>query len=188
VRIPVVLSVVLPACTLGFLVGAPALVAQAPAPPSPAGDRQVHGSLAQVMQGILFPASNVIFFVQTSNPAEVKRADDPSMSTDALTGVYGGWQAVENGGIALAEAANLLMIPGRVCSNGKPVPLSDPEWAGFVQGLREAGMVARKAAAGKDQEAFLDVSDTMATACANCHDVYREKSAAQGGPAARCTK
>jgi hypothetical protein len=27
----------------------------------------------------------------------------------------------------------------------------------------------------------------MATACANCHDVYREKTPQQGGLKARCT-
>jgi cytochrome c553 len=110
------------------------------------------------------------------------------MATGALTGVYGGWQAVENSGIALAEAANLLTIPGRVCSNGRPVPLADPDWGTFVQGLRDAGMAAQKAAAEKNQDAFLDVSDRVASACANCHDTYREKTAARGGTAARCTK
>ena len=45
----------------------------------------------------------------------------PTKKEDGQFGdVYGGWQSVENAALALAESANLLMIPGRMCSNGKP--------------------------------------------------------------------
>lgn len=146
------------------------------------------GTLLQVMRGILFPNSNVIFNAQKDNPASAKKDADPTMSTNPMTGSYGGWEAVENSSIALAEAANLLTIPGRVCSNGKPVPIGNADWIKFVQGLREAGMAAYKAAHSKSQDAVVDVSDTVTTACQNCHDVYREKTEKQGGMAARCTK
>lgn len=136
---------------------------------------QLHGNLAQVMRGILFPNSNVIFVAQSNNPADVKPAADPSMSTDPLTNTYGGWTAVENSALALAEAANLLMIPGRLCSNGRPVPLRNADWTKFVQGLREAGMTAYRAAQSKDQDKMLDAADAVAAACANCHNRYREK-------------
>ena len=145
---------------------------------------QVHGNLAQVMRGILFPNSNVVFFAQSNNPADVKPATDPSTSTDPLTNTYGGWTAVENSGLALAEAANLLTIPGRLCSNDRPVPLRNADWAKFVQGLREAGMIAYKAAQSKNQDKMLDAADAVTTACANCHNRYREKP---GGVADRCT-
>lgn len=172
--------------------------AQATAPkPAPAPARaaaaaparyQVHGNMNEVMRGILFPNSNVIFASQGDDPAAVKLAQDPSLATDPLASIYGGWTAVENSGYALAESANLLMIPGRVCSNGKPAPIGNADWAKFVAGLRAAGMEAVKAAKAKNQDAILDVSDKMATACSACHDVYREKSEKQGGAAARCTK
>src|SRR5262245_55096622 len=74
---------------------------------------QVDGNMLQVMRGILFPNSNVIFAAQGKNPADIKPAADPATSTDPLTNTYGGWTAVENSGIAIAEAANLLTIPGR---------------------------------------------------------------------------
>ncbi len=149
---------------------------------------RVHGSLNEVMRGILFPNSNVIFASQGEDPAGIKQDKDPSLATNPLTSVYGGWTAVENSGFALAESANLLMIPGRVCSNGKPAPVGNADWAKFVAGLRDAGMEAVKAARAKNQDAMLDVSDKMTTACSACHDVYREKTDAQGGVAARCTK
>jgi hypothetical protein len=162
---------------------APAPQARAAAAPAAARSR-VHGDLNQVMRGILFPNSNVIFAAQNEEFAKIPQAKDPSLATDPITSVYGGWTAVENSGYALAESANLLMIPGRVCSNGKPAPIGNADWAKFVAGLREAGMEAVKAAKAKNQDAMLDVSDKMATACSACHDVYREKP----DVAARCTK
>jgi len=156
---------------------------------APAGARyQVHGTLNQVMRGVLFPNSNVIFAAQNEEFAGIKQDKDPSLATDPLRSVYNSWTAVEDSGIALAEAANLLMIPGRVCSNGKPAPVGNADWAKFVAGLRDAGMSAVKAARAKNQDAILDVSDKMTSACAACHDVYREKTDKQGGVAARCTK
>ena len=127
------------------------------------------------MRGVLYPASNVIFAAQGDDPAKVKPAKDPAVATDPLESSYGGWQAVENAAIALAEGANLLTIAGRKCANGLPAPMSDPNWNKFVEGLREAGMKAYAAAQSKDQDKILDAADTMTTACANCHDKWREK-------------
>ena len=157
---------------------------QAPPPgTAPAASTQVHGNLAQVMRGILFPNSNVIFAAQSIDPAKVKPASDPSAATDPLASTYGGWAAVENAGLAIAETANLLMVPGRTCQNGKPVPIQNPDWPGFVQGLRDAGMEAYKAGQSKNQDKILDAANTMTTACMNCHDKYREKP---GGDPERC--
>jgi hypothetical protein len=136
---------------------------------------RVEANLAQLMQGILFPASNVIFAAQGDDPAKVPQAKDPSAATDLLASSYGKWTAVENSALVLAETANLLTIPGRKCSNGIAVPVGNPDWAKFVQGLREAGRKAYAAAQAKDQDKILDAADAMTTACANCHDKYREK-------------
>ena len=141
---------------------------------APASAR-VQGTLAQIMKGILYPASNVLFAAQGKNPANVKSADDPSTSTDPLTSTYGKWEAVENASLALAEAANLLTLPGRRCSNGRPVPMQNADWPKFVQGLRDAGMTAYKAAQSKDQDKIVDAAGDVTTACANCHDKHREK-------------
>ena len=147
----------------------------APAPTTPA-------NLSQVMKGILYPASNVIFAAQTKNPADAKPAADPSMATDPLASSYGKWQAVENSALAIAEAASLLTAPGRKCSNGLAVPLQNPDWPKLVEGLREAGMTTYKAAQSKNQENIVAAADAISTACENCHEKYREKPA----PADRC--
>jgi hypothetical protein len=186
---------------LAALASATALVAAcAPStPPTPAASppsaqgaaarpqSQVHGDLRQVMRGILFPNSNVVFLAQGTDPATVPKDADGTTSVNPLASVYGGWEAIENSSIALAEAANLLTIPGRMCANGKPVPVQSADWQRFVQGLRDAGMASYKAAQTKDMDKMLDAADTLTNACSECHDVYREKSEQRGGDAARCT-
>src|SRR5215469_8436717 len=87
--------------------------------------QQVYGVLGQIMKGIMFPASNVIFATQKKNPADVTPAKDPSTATDLLDGSYGKWEAVENSALAIAESANLLILPGRKCLNGIDVPVKD---------------------------------------------------------------
>jgi hypothetical protein len=148
---------------------------------------QVEGNLRQVMRGILFPNSNVVFLSQGTDPATVPQDTDPTAAVNPLASSYGGWEAVENSSIALAEAANLLTIPGRNCANGKPVPIQNADWQRFVQQLRDAGMTAYKAAQSKDMDKMLDASDALTTACSDCHDAYREKTPERGGEDARCT-
>jgi hypothetical protein len=145
------------------------LQAQTPAP-------QIHATLAQLMQGILFPNSNVFFSAQSDNPADVPPAKDPSLATNPLASTYGKWQAVENSSLAMAEAANLLILPGRKCSNGVNVPIRNADWPKLVLGLRDAGMAGYKAAQTKNTEKILEAADTVATACSNCHEKYRDKA------------
>jgi hypothetical protein len=149
--------------------------AQAPQaqPPNGAAASLAPANVTQVMRGILFPNSNLVFFAQDQNPAAVKSASFPSASTDPLTGPFAGWEAVENGALALVESANLLTIPGRVCSNGQAVPVQNADWAKFVQQLRDAGMIAYKAAQTKDQKNMLEAADTVNLSCTNCHARYR---------------
>jgi hypothetical protein len=128
-------------------------------------------NLLQVMRAILFPNSNIIFGAQDEDPGAPKKD-----GAEAKYGnVYGGWLAVENAGLALAESANLIMIPGRLCGNGKPVPLTRPDWIKFVAELRTAGQAAYKAAQSKNQDNIVDAAGVVTEACAACHDVYREK-------------
>jgi cytochrome c556 len=54
--------------------------------------------------------------------------------------------------------------------------LKNPDWATFVQELRDAALTAYKAAQSKDQDKITDASGTLSDACANCHNKYREKA------------
>jgi len=155
---------------IASVVLAAALTAQsppkAPLPPS---------DLNQLMRGLFFPHSNVIFATQRLNPAEIKHAPEPSASTDPLTGVFGNWEAVENSALVLTEAADLLMTPGRKCSGGRDVPIANPEWVKLVNQLREAGLFAYKAAQSKDLDNMFKASDVLNTSCADCHNKFRPR-------------
>jgi hypothetical protein len=152
--------------------------APAPAPAAPAA--QPYSNLAQLMRGIPFPNSNIIFDTQSLDPETLKdkKPGDgaaPVGASAQYNSVYGGWQAVENAALALQETANLIMIPGRLCENGRPVPLDREDYKKFAAGLAEAGKVAYKAAQSKNLDAMLEAGGTVTDACAACHEVYREK-------------
>ena len=147
----------------------------APAAPAP----KAYANLAKVMRGIPFPASNLIFDTQSNDPAakptESGGAGGAGGATSAFSGVYGGWEAVENAALAISETANLIMIPGRMCQNGRPVPNDRADFQKFAQGLADAGQAAFKAAQSKNLDAMVEVSGTVSDACAACHEVYRDK-------------
>jgi hypothetical protein len=172
-RIGVTLVVVLTAFQLSMFARPPQNQAQ-----------QANADLNQLMRGVLYPAANVVFFAQADDPASVKPipGHDPSMATDPLTSTFGGWQSVENAALAVAESANLLLIPGRTCSSGVPAPTKDPDWLKLVQQLRDAGMSAYRAAQSKDQDKMVATAETLSAACANCHRKWRDRRA----PAIRC--
>jgi hypothetical protein len=143
---------------------------QAPETPTP-----VFANLNQLMRGTLYPAANVVFFAQDDNPDAFPHAKDPSMATDLLASTFGKWQAVENSALAIAEQATLLNVPGRKCSNGVDVPMKNADWAKFVQELRDAGIMAYAAAQSKSQDRMIDAAGVMTTACAHCHNKYRDR-------------
>lgn len=169
---------------LGLLVLAVAISCQQAAPPpaAPAASTgpaaQPYGSLAEVMRGIPFPSSNIIFDTQTNDPGATPKKSSAAVDTQTATSTYsttyGGWQAVEQSAIALSETANLIMIAGRKCENGLPVPLDQEIFKKAAQGLVEAGQAAYKAAKSKNMDAMVDVSGTVSDACLACHEKYRD--------------
>ena len=162
----------------------------APAPTPEALQSKVQGSLNQVMRGILFPNSNIIFDAQDKDPAAEVDPNDPTSAVHVFHSTYGGWEAVENASMSLAEAANLVALPGRLCANGKPVPLNDPEFQQGLTALREVSLAGYKAAQAKNMDQMLDIADKLTQACSTCHDVYRDK-VVDGKPigiADRCVK
>src|SRR2546425_2700940 len=161
------------------------VAAQAPArgtaPARPAAQKP-DANLLQLMRGTLYPASNVLFAAQDDLSKQPAPAD-ASVSPNPLTNTYGGWQAVENAGLAIAETTRLLTVPGRVCSNGRPAPIARADWIKFTADLRKAGLAAYEAAKKKDKDAMVDVAGTVSDVCGACHDKYREK---KGGDKDRC--
>ena len=170
------------------LITIPAAQASAGVPPiAPAASHTPSfppaGNLAQVMRGILFPSSNLIFNVQTHNPDEVKGAatgisDAGGFSwVDWGAGIYKPWELVDYAAVALAESAPLMLTPGRRCENGKPVPVDRADWLNFTQELASAGRAAYKASQTRNQDVVSEVTNQIADACLHCHQVYRDNPA-----------
>jgi hypothetical protein len=132
-------------------------------------------SVNQLMHAILFPLANTVFYAQSEDPAAVSRDPEPSTSSNPLTGLYGGWQAVENSALGLAESADLLLIKDRICSNGEVVDVANADWIGFVDDLRVKSVAAYEAALTKDQDAIVDASGGLSESCSACHRVYRRE-------------
>lgn len=99
------------------------------------------------------------------------------------------WARVRAGAITLAEAANLLMIPGRrVARPGEKsevpgVELEPEEMDALIakdrnkfnehaKALYNAAMLAANAAERKDADKIFEVGETIELACENCHRTY----------------
>jgi hypothetical protein len=155
---------------------------------APAPTPKAVGTLAQVMRGIYFPNANLLFDVQQKDPGAPPGSGPEGARgsvSEQFASIYTGWQVVENAAISIAESIDLLMVPGRHCQNGKPVPIDRPEYIKAAQGMRQAAMVALEAARAKDREKAIEATNTIADGCAACHEVYRDKGDADSP--ARCT-
>ncbi len=152
-----------------------------PPPPKPASDATV----LQVMRGIVFPASNVVFAAQSDDPEKVVKAEDPATATDPLKSAYGGWEAVTNAGLALSEATTLLELP-RSCSDGKPAPIDQETWKQGITQLKAAGAAASGCRQGEEpgpgagrrrqgRDRLLDLPRQVPRKDAALHAVGRDK-------------
>jgi hypothetical protein len=139
--------------TFVFFLLATAAIAQAPSfTPKP------FGNLKQVMRSVALPNADIIFGIQSKPP-----------KTDME------WQAVVNAAVAIEETSNLILIPGRIRSNGQPVPVQAADFAKYAGALAPAGRECLKAALIKNQDAIGNCTDTLSQACDTCHKVYRDQ-------------
>jgi mono/diheme cytochrome c family protein len=176
--------------TLAQIAFPPAQTSLAPAPISAGSSLPPpEGNLAELMRAIAFPNSNIIFNLQLKDPGAQKKKETASAPFDYVewgSTVYGGWLAVDQAAIAITETAALFLTPGRRCQNGKAVPVDRADWKQYVAALTEAGKLARRASQARNYAAFIDVSEKLNDACANCHKVYRDKGGSEGSGANRC--
>jgi hypothetical protein len=127
-----------------ILVG-PELRAQSPAP---ASDLKVIGTMSELMIRIIYPASDAVFYITTRTP-----------ETDVQ------WGELQGQTLMLAEAANLLMMPGHARDQDR--------WMTDAKLMRDAGAAAFKAAKAKDVKALEAVNDSLYQSCTTCHMHYR---------------
>ncbi len=110
------------------------------------------GTVRQVMLGIVKPTSDVVFKFQF---------DPPRTGED--------WATLQNNALTLAEAGNLLFLPGRAKDNG--------EWTKNAKALVDTGSQAFKAANAKDTKALEVIGDKIDETCEACHAKYLPKPA-----------
>jgi hypothetical protein len=122
-----------------------AALVQGPAAPSPV--RHV-GTTSELMVTIIRPASDALFYIETRTPADGD-----------------GWSALEGQALMVAEAANLLMLPGRA--------RDQKQWIADATLMRDAGAAAFKAAKTRKVEEVAAVSDQLYESCVTCHQHYR---------------
>jgi mono/diheme cytochrome c family protein len=138
-------------------------------------------NLAQFMRAVTFPNANIIFNTQLYDPGKEK----PKMPIPydyVLWGktVYYGWEAVDEAILALRDTSPMLLLPGRRCQNGRPVPMQNADYQQAVKDLVAFTDELWKAAQTRNQETVSDLSEKLNDTCANCHKVYRDVSVSGG--------
>ena len=134
--------------TLFLLLAIPA-VAQAPA-------YKPFGVLADIMAGIMLPNSETIFGATRHPPKTAEQ-----------------WTAVETSAVVIAEAGNLLLMPGRKKETGGLVPVETAEWKKHVQALVDGAKGVYPAAKAKNADAVFAACEPLYQACFTCHEMYR---------------
>jgi hypothetical protein len=161
-----------------LLLGASTLLAQplSPSPPqnpaAPAGQGpntsaapttgptyQAAGTMSDLMVKIIYPTSDAVFYITTRQP-----------KTEAE------WGELQGKTLALAESANLLMMPGRARDQDR--------WMLDAKLMLDAGRAAYRAARSKDLAALEALSDQLYESCTSCHQHYRPNYGRRPAPTA----
>src|SRR3954470_12132653 len=131
-----------------FLLFGTAAAAQSP---------QAVGTMSDLMVKIIYPASDAIFYITTREP-----------KTEAE------WGELQGKALAVAESANLLMMPGRAREQDR--------WMSDARLMLDAGRAAFRAAKAKDVAALDALNDQLYTSCTSCHQHYRTNYGARPRP------
>jgi mono/diheme cytochrome c family protein len=138
------------------------------------------GNMAQLMRGIFFPNSNLLFTVQTRDPAAPPPKPTPEQQAQGFSvfdwgqGIYGGWQMIDNAAIAIADAGPLMLVPGMRCENGRVAPVTDPDWIKYTEDMIAVARRMYKLSQARNQEAVAEATGDLSDSCAACHGAYRE--------------
>jgi len=180
------------------LLSAYAAHAQAPAA-TPGALPVPTGNAAQLMRGIFFPNSNLIFTVQTRDPAAPQKPPSAeSQATDGFSvaawgaGIYTGWQVVDNAAVALIDVSPLILSSGLKCENGRAAPVKDPDWIKFTNDMIAVSKRVYAASREKNKDLVSELTGDLSDSCAACHRAYRDvrpspgAGVADGANSGRC--
>ena len=146
------------------------------------------GNMAQLMRGIFFPNSNLIFTVQTRDPGAKPEPAAAGGQTGGFSfvewgaGIYGGWELVDNAALALADASPLMLAPGIRCENGRLAPVMDADWIKFTEQMIAVARKTYQASQSRKQDAVSEATGDLSDACAACHQAYRDTRGRGGRP------
>jgi len=76
-----------------------------------------------------------------------------------------GWKVVEDGAATVAEAGNLLILPGRA---REPAA----EWNKYAKAMQDRALEAKAAAERQDKEALFQTGAALYQTCVACHEKY----------------
>ena len=138
-----VAAVVLCVTTLAFAQKPAASASRTAASSRPQGV----GTSREIMEVLTIPLSDAVFAAGSKPPA-----------SDAE------WEKVQQQALALAESANLLLMPPRLITTGS--------WVKWSVAQRDASVVALKAARAKNGDALSTAADALYETCAGCHKTY----------------
>lgn len=159
----------------------PAETAAAPASPPPP-DYVPTATVKDLMLSVIDPNADVVWLAVTTVQSAGGTVETRPTTDDE-------WAKVRHGAIALTEAANLLMVPGRhVARPGEksetpgvelePLEMEElinkdvASWRKRAHGLHEAGVAALQAIDAKDADKLFEVGEEIERACEGCHSQY----------------
>ena len=171
------------ACAASLLAAAScrrAADAPPPAPPAPAYVTDV--TIKDLMLDVIDPSADVVWLSVTTVANETGLVETRPQNDEE-------WAKVRQGALTLAEAANLLMMPGRKVappdhkSEVPGIELEGPEmdaliansrgvWEVRAKALHDAAMDAYRAAVAKDADKVFEVGEAIENACEGCHSQY----------------
>ncbi len=122
--------------------------AQAPGDAAPAPALRPAGTTRELMIDVIYPTSDAVLYITTRTPASEED-----------------WAVLRTKALMLAEAGNLLMLPGRT----RP----GEAWMREAKAMYEAGAAAYQAAKVRDLDTLAALNDPLYRSCVNCHQAYR---------------
>lgn len=145
------------------------------------------GSIRELMEGIIDPAADVLFDAVAID-VTAAGVSKTAPATDEQ------WKHVRRNALLLAEATNLLKMPGRLVAPPTPIAgleneppglgdLTPPEIQRLIdsdpatfnrlaQGLADAAQLALKAADARNVDDLFASGEPIDQACENCHIRY----------------
>jgi hypothetical protein len=170
----------------GLLVSFAACTPPAPAPAEVPDTVQPHyaptATIKEIMLSIVDPSADVVWLAVTTVQSSAGTVDTTPKNDEE-------WQKVRQGAVALTEAANLLMMPGRhVAHPGEksetpgvelePFEMEelinkDPAaWQMHARNLHDAGVAVLQAIDSKDSQKVFEIGEQIEVACESCHRQY----------------